>query len=249
MHEQTRQHFETLFARQITDEVARQAEFDANDVVNNIRGRFAGNVKQATGLWLMHMFAAEDAHRTEDILHLDIGMLHGASFIIAAKAVQFENEHSTVIGVDPLDGYYTGDARLQNAVDPNTRVPVSLETVSGNLKAFDVAERRFQVVACKSSDSILQRVIEGRPIGSVYIDGDHTCEGLTADWIWLKALLTGGAYVMVDDYANTDFPGVRKFVDGLTDMERLGAVEKGFLLRAPADKGEEIECEPTGIPF
>ena len=66
--------------------------------------------------------------------HLEIGVLHGASAILAAIIRPEAHLHL----VDPLDGYYAAyprkGARVKGAdVDPKTKVPVTEEVVRSNL--------------------------------------------------------------------------------------------------------------------
>jgi hypothetical protein len=60
-----------------------------------------------------------------------------------------------------------------------------------------------------------------RPIGLLYVDGDHTREGARRDIELWAAHLAPGARIAVDDYGHPDWPGVGGAVDEL--------VAEGFL--------------------
>lgn len=60
-----------------------------------------------------------------------------------------------------------------------------------------------------------------RPIGLLFVDGDHTKEGARRDIEAWAPHLAPGAVIAVDDYGHPDWPGVAEAVDEL--------VTKGFL--------------------
>lgn len=61
----------------------------------------------------------------------------------------------------------------------------------------------------------------GRPVGLLYVDGDHTREGAKLDIVSWAPHLAPGARIAVDDYGHPDWPGVGEAVDEL--------VAEGFL--------------------
>lgn len=54
---------------------------------------------------------------------------------------------------------------------------------------------------------------EKRPVGLLFIDGDHTYEGIRKDWKNFYPLVCRGGYILVDDYGSEAFPGVSKFLE------------------------------------
>lgn len=60
-----------------------------------------------------------------------------------------------------------------------------------------------------------------RPVGLLYVDGDHTKDGAKRDIVTWAPHLAPGALIAVDDYGHPDWPGVGQAVDEL--------VAEGFL--------------------
>ena len=58
---------------------------------------------------------------------------------------------------------------------------------------------------------MLSRIAYG--LLSLWIDGDHSYEGLKADWEAYTPLVVPGGYVMVDNYGDAEWPGVAQFLD------------------------------------
>lgn len=63
--------------------------------------------------------------------------------------------------------------------------------------------------------------VQDKPVGLLYVDGDHTKEGARRDIEAWAPHLAAGAVIAVDDYGHPDWPGVGEAVDEL--------VEEGFL--------------------
>jgi hypothetical protein len=57
------------------------------------------------------------------------------------------------------------------------------------------------------------------PIGLLFVDGDHTVEGVSRDWEAFEPHLASQAIVMFHDY---DKPGVRTTVDRISDGWKFG---------------------------
>jgi len=62
---------------------------------------------------------------------------------------------------------------------------------------------------------------DGPKVGLLYVDGDHTYEGVMADWDAWSPHLVGTATVVWDDYLHPSHPGVRKAVDALVQRGDL----------------------------
>src|SRR5690606_7700055 len=55
----------------------------------------------------------------------------------------------------------------------------------------------------------------GRTVGLLFIDADHTFDGVTDDLIaWVPHVAPGG-WIAVHDYRNADYPEIRQAVDAL----------------------------------
>jgi hypothetical protein len=66
---------------------------------------------------------------------------------------------------------------------------------------------------------------QGKPVGLLYVDGDHTKEGARRDIVAWAPHLAEGARIAVDDYGHPDWPGVGEAVDELVAEGFLEPVE------------------------
>jgi predicted O-methyltransferase YrrM len=126
----------------------------------------------------------------------------------------------------------------------------------GNAAPFPLARRRFArpgqrielLLGVDSHDpATVRRVDEllgGEPVDFLFIDGDHTCEGVQADFDMYVTLVRPGGIVAFHDVAqwtSPDTEGVaefwRRFTAGHATEERVVGTEPGYgigVYRVPA---------------
>jgi hypothetical protein len=103
--------------------------------------------------------------------HLEIGVLHGGTMVLAGKLIG-----GAVIGIDPFDGYYMDNEDKACAVDPITKVPVTPAVCMRNLDSFGINN---YMLCCVKSDPF---PIEGE-FDTAFIDGDHWGNTPYKDWL------------------------------------------------------------------
>lgn len=102
-----------------------------------------------------------------------------------------------------------------------------------------------------TGNSTLETTIEqakahlgGRPIDFLFIDGDHTPEGVTSDWRLWSPLVRPGGLVGFHDSANDACRGVRSLFDSLPG-------EKEYLIQTPelcrAGWAGQVGCGGIGL--
>ena len=156
-------------------------------------------------------FAALQTPNDPKYAHLEIGTLFGGSIVSKLKVLQMAERDQCVIAIDPLESYYG-----QN-IDPVSGLPVDEETVWKNVEMFGLAKDQVQLVTCLSTDPVVSDAISDYCILTLFIDGDHSYEGVRADWLSFAPLVRPGGYVMFDDYAERAWPEVTRFVDELIE--------------------------------
>ena len=129
--------------------------------------------------------------------HLEIGVLHGGSAIAVAMLKDQLNHSGIIIAIDPLNGYYHKYAPREDAMDTQSKVPVTPAILFSNLYKFRVTNR----VAVLQTSSVPFPSIIDMKFSTAYIDGDHKDGVPLRDWNSIKDLVT--KYVVFDNCADT----------------------------------------------
>lgn len=66
----------------------------------------------------------------------------------------------------------------------------------------------------------------GPPVGFLFIDADHSYEGVRSDWESWHTKLASGSKIAFHDYENQAYEGVARFVNGLLDAGALRSIEQ-----------------------
>jgi hypothetical protein len=111
-----------------------------------------------------------------------------------------------IIAIDPLDSYY-GEVD-----DPITFMPITKQTVIRNLKRADFPLENFILINTPSEFSETVDFMQSVLIGGIYIDGDHSYDGIKRDWNNYAKLVIPGGYVLIDNY-HDNYGGIDQFVD------------------------------------
>lgn len=150
---------------------------------------------------------------------VELGVFQGRTALIMAwGAAQGNGAHVTAI--DPWD-------TEGNVYDPPFTDPGSREWAIYRIRELGYTER-ISLVQAFSQDVAAEWVTSpdligrgGKPVGLLFVDGDHTAEGARRDIETWAPHLAPGAVIAVDDYQHPDWPGVGEALDEL--------VAEGFL--------------------
>jgi hypothetical protein len=191
---------------------------------------------------------------------LEIGTLFG---IFAGGLVrQFERVGQTrdITLVDPLVGRQLqpdagrpdsigGPAILQGVRDNLRRLrpwalldvntPVLPGVVTDNLRLSGLTDDRYRLIQGYSTDAAVRREAGDRNYAVVIVDGDHGEDGVYEDLLWVEQICADGAIVVLDDFADDRWTGVRAAWDRRQVEEApftlLGTVwTSGFLRYQPS---------------
>jgi predicted O-methyltransferase YrrM len=95
------------------------------------------------------------------------------------------------------------------AVDPH-RAHNSLQTIQQNLRAYGVDQQVTIIVGW--SQEILS-TLPKRHFDLIFVDGDHSPEGVRHDIRWARELVTDGGVIVCHDYGEQTCPGVQIALD------------------------------------
>jgi predicted O-methyltransferase YrrM len=79
--------------------------------------------------------------------------------------------------------------------------------------------------------------MEKRPVGLLFIDGDHSYEGLKKDWEHFYPLVCEGGFIVIDDYGTPGFPGVSKFLEQDVALEPIEVNSHTMVVYCKEEKG------------
>ncbi|MBE9102929.1 class I SAM-dependent methyltransferase [Vacuolonema iberomarrocanum] len=160
---------------------------------------------------------------------LEIGSLFGINLGIIYETCRgyFKTVHLTAI--DPLDGYY-GESRF----DKVTQVPISRDTFDHNMRQLDLPFSDVTVAQGLSTDPKILETVKQNRYNLLFIDGDHSYEGVKFDFENYLECVEEGGYIMFDDYG-TNWPDVAKFVDSEVlnhpQVQFIGASKRSAVFR------------------
>ena len=179
------------------------------NINKKILGRVALNFVDIVGLKHGIGLACKSFPDEEEYAFVEIGTLYGGGTIAISNIMKkWDRENQTVITIDPFTGYYGGKR------DPLSRISPTLDIVKENFKRFNINPK---IIIGKSGDVLSQ--LSDYKIFGVFIDGDHTYEGVKSDWDNYSPLVMVSGVVLFHDYnshlnVHGDY-GVLKFVTEL----------------------------------
>lgn len=173
-------------------------------------GRLAGSADDAVA----RVFASRMVRRKE-IRILEIGVLFGVGAIYMHQALAPHFGRVRLTLVDPFNGYYGRDH-----LDPTTGQPITRGAVERNLRRTGVPSEDVTLVeGFSTDDSVRAKVAETGSYDVVLIDGDHSREGITADFSLYSEFVRDGGVLIVDDYGSPDWPDVTAYTDAVIGVD------------------------------
>jgi predicted O-methyltransferase YrrM/predicted nucleic acid-binding Zn-ribbon protein len=158
---------------------------------------------------------AARACQTDKLKVLEIGVLFGigAAFMHTAL-VSFYNKVELFL-LDPFDGYY-GTENL----DPLTGQAITRSAVERNMKraAIDPTDVHY-LEGLSTDDSILKQAKAAGPFDVLVIDGDHSYDGVKADFERYAEFVVEDGILIVDDYGSEDWPEVTRYVNEIVSKD------------------------------
>lgn len=145
---------------------------------------------------------------------VELGVFQGRTALIMAwGAAQGHGAHVTAIDPWDLEG---------NVYDPPFTDVESMRWANYRINELGYSDK---ITLIQDFSHAIAEVwnpeVQDKPVGLLYVDGDHTKEGARRDIVSWAPHLAPGAVIAVDDYEHPDWPGVGEAVDEL--------VAEGFL--------------------
>jgi cephalosporin hydroxylase len=167
-------------------------------------GRIAGDIDDHILNYYLVNHAAQEL--PAEALFIEIGVLFGGSLLVMMQALKDANLNRKIVAVDPLESYY-GDSE-----DPITLLPITRDNVLRNIRSLNPHHDSFTLISTPSQSPQTVVSLQNIEIGVIYIDGDHSYEGVKSDWVNYSPLVVVGGYVLIDNY-HDNYDGIDRFID------------------------------------
>jgi hypothetical protein len=165
---------------------------------------------------------------------LEIGTLYGMFSTGLLRMMERDGRSPSLTIVDPFAG-----VQLQPGTDPRpdpTGTPVDEHAVRTNLALAGPAGTAARIRRGYSEDPGTRAAVSDRAYGVIVVDGDHSAEGVRQDLQWAEEIAAPGAVVVLDDFGDPSWPGVKEALDehlkGDTRFTYLGKAAHSAFLRA-----------------
>ena len=167
------------------------------------KGRLATSIEDA----VLRVLVAS-AVQSKNLRVLEIGSLFGIGLgtIYDHTSSRFNPVHLTAI--DPLDGYYGKD--IQDII---TNEIINELTFRRNLAMVGVRESEITLIKAMSTNAAVIEAATKHPHDVLIIDGDHSYDGVKADFVNYLSAVKRGGYIIFDDYDAPEWPDIKNFVD------------------------------------
>jgi len=145
---------------------------------------------------------------------VELGVFQGRTALIMAwGAGQGNGAHVTAVDAWDLPG---------NTYHPPFTDPSTRHTAYANVENLGYGERVSLVNAFAAG---VGGGWQRRDVGLLFVDDDHSTEGVRAAFEAWSPHLADGAVIAFDDYGHPDWPGVKQAVDELVDNGQVEALE------------------------
>ena len=150
------------------------------------------------------------------------------------RMMERDGRSPSVTIVDPFAGVQLQPGN-ERRPDP-TGAPVDEHAVRTNLALAGPAGAAARIQRGFSADPDTRAAVSDRGYGVIVVDGDHSAEGVRADLEWAEQIAAPGAIIVLDDYGDAKWPGVKDALDkhliGDTRFTYLGKAAHSAFLRA-----------------
>jgi predicted O-methyltransferase YrrM len=167
------------------------------------RGRLATPIEN-----VMLRVLVSSAVKGNTLQVLEIGTLFGIGLSTIYDHCRDRYESVKLVAIDPLDGYYGKAVK-----DILTGEIISETSVRLNFDAAGIPADDYKLIKCMSNEAQAMEQAKASPSDVLIIDGDHTLEGVKADFENYWRSVKPGGYIIFDDYDAPAWPDIKKYVD------------------------------------
>lgn len=200
----------------ITDKFGPDDANKVNRIIYKLNRKICGRV--CTSPYLHGLYFIKEIMAQNCLIYCEIGVLFGGSMALVMQ-LPFK---TTFIGIDIFDSYY------QNGPDTITGITPHPKITQHNIDLFNHHKHPYYLIKgdSKQSETLtkLDNILKDRTIDLLLIDGDHTYQGVTQDFLNYGPKVSLGGYLMFDNYSQHTWLGVKKAIDEI-DFTKYGYSE------------------------
>lgn len=144
--------------------------------------------------------------------YMEIGVHNGGSMSYVVN----DNLQKKCIGIDLWE---LGEIHKDN---------LQKERAQQNIKNNNKSNSKITLIQGDSTSKGIINLINDliiEPIDLLFIDGDHSYEGVKQDFMNYTKYVKSGGFILIDDYHEKYWPGIKKFVDNdinTDEFQRVG---------------------------
>ncbi|MAM92152.1 MAG: hypothetical protein CMI15_11870 [Opitutaceae bacterium] len=187
------------------------------EIETRVQGRLAGPIEEYILLYIL----ARDVGRRfkgKDCQIVEIGTLFGGSSILIWHALKRENASIRIVTIDPLDGYYK-DKKTGSGSDFDIvlNLKITEKLVHENFASFSIPKEDIRIVKDLSQNQPPILAASERPVGLLFIDGDHSLLGIQKDIENYIDFVHPEGHLAIDNFLDVDWPQVTEGI--LTNLD------------------------------
>ena len=139
-------------------------------------------------------------------VYCETGTLYGGSMILQMSSAT----PCFFIGIDLYNGYYG------STYDPHRQIDLKdhLNIVKDNIDKNNPHNHQYELIKGDSTDKSIADKVD-KEIDYLFIDGDHSEQGVWGDWINYKDKVSKGGIVVFDNYNDNNWREVKPTVDNI----------------------------------
>jgi|TARA_R100000655_G_scaffold4586_1_gene14774 hypothetical protein len=141
-------------------------------------------------------------------VYCETGVLYGGTIILQMMS----STPCHFIGLDLFTGYYG------NSYDPHRKIDLTdhLEIVKDNINKNNPHNHSYELIKGDSTDKKISNAVK-QEIDYMFIDGDHSSQGVWGDFINFKDKVRKGGIIVFDNYNDPSWTQVKPMVDKICE--------------------------------
>lgn len=196
-------------------EYCQKNEKNNNSIITEVNNKIDGRVCFSS--WLHYLLSLKSYMGDTCKTYVEIGTLWGGSI---ACLLMLDNVKTEYVGIDLFTGFYGKECKKNDF--NNTSINITgnnhLSHTSNNISKFNRNNNKITLIKGSSYDDTTVKKFADKytNIDLLFIDGDHTEEGVIQDFMKYHTFVNPGGFILFDNYGQPNtWTGVKNGVDSI----------------------------------